>query len=110
DRPCYEVVFSDGSSLVADADHLWASHTRCDRKRDHVYNRTKSTTRRTYGSPESISRAREALSAVAVDATITIPTVIALLGGRHGQLVRTAARALPTHGQGARGAYLYAAQ
>src|SRR5437763_10353737 len=46
DRPCYEVVFSDGSSLVADADHLWASHTRRDRKRDHVYNRTKSTTRR----------------------------------------------------------------
>lgn len=24
DRPCYRVRFSDGSSIIADADHLWA--------------------------------------------------------------------------------------
>lgn len=33
DRPCYEVVFSDGTSLVADAEHEWASYTCADRKR-----------------------------------------------------------------------------
>jgi replicative DNA helicase len=27
DRPCYRVRFSDGSSIVADAEHLWATET-----------------------------------------------------------------------------------
>jgi len=31
-RKCYEVVFSDGSSLIADAEHEWASYTCADRK------------------------------------------------------------------------------
>jgi Rad3-related DNA helicase len=30
-RPCYEVVFSDGSTLVADAEHEWVSYTVTDR-------------------------------------------------------------------------------
>ena len=29
---CYEVVFSDGSSLIADAEHEWVSYTCADRK------------------------------------------------------------------------------
>ncbi len=33
DRPCYEVVFSDGSTLIADAEHEWVSYTTLDRKR-----------------------------------------------------------------------------
>ena len=32
-RECYEVVFSDGSVIVADADHLWATSDRAARKR-----------------------------------------------------------------------------
>ncbi len=31
-RPCYEVVFSDGSSLIADAEHQWATYTCADRE------------------------------------------------------------------------------
>src|SRR5689334_62102 len=27
-RPCYRVNFSDGTSIVADADHLWLTRTR----------------------------------------------------------------------------------
>ncbi|HEY1353227.1 MAG TPA: protein kinase, partial [Ktedonobacteraceae bacterium] len=30
-HPCYEVVFSDGSTLVADAEHEWVSYTYPDR-------------------------------------------------------------------------------
>ena len=33
-RPCYEVLFSDGSSLIADAEHEWASYTAVDRSGD----------------------------------------------------------------------------
>ncbi|MGH3727574.1 MAG: replicative DNA helicase [Micromonosporaceae bacterium] len=32
DRPCYEVEFSDGSVLVADAWHQWLTHTRASRR------------------------------------------------------------------------------
>jgi replicative DNA helicase len=28
DRPCYEVTFDDGTTLVADAEHQWQTHTR----------------------------------------------------------------------------------
>ncbi len=30
-RPCYAVEFSDGSAIVADADHLWVTSTRASR-------------------------------------------------------------------------------
>ena len=33
DRECYELVFSDGSTIVADGDHLWATNDRASRKR-----------------------------------------------------------------------------
>ncbi|MFE0592139.1 replicative DNA helicase [Micromonospora echinospora] len=32
DRPCYEVEFSDGSTIVADAEHLWKTTTRASRR------------------------------------------------------------------------------
>jgi replicative DNA helicase len=32
DRPCFEVEFSDGSVIVADADHLWKTTTRASRR------------------------------------------------------------------------------
>ena len=31
-RPCYEVEFSDGSVIVADAEHLWKTTTRASRR------------------------------------------------------------------------------
>ncbi len=32
DRPCFEVVFSDGTRVVADAEHQWLTHTRATRR------------------------------------------------------------------------------
>ncbi len=34
DRPCYEVGFSDGSTIVADGLHRWLTRTRRERRRD----------------------------------------------------------------------------
>jgi replicative DNA helicase len=31
-RPCYEVVFSDGSTIIADAQHQWLTETRASRR------------------------------------------------------------------------------
>ena len=32
DRPCYEIVFDDGTAVVADADHQWLTDTRASRR------------------------------------------------------------------------------
>ena len=46
DRPCYEVTFSDGSVIVADAEHLWVTETRAARKSrwaaERRYNRARN--------------------------------------------------------------------
>ncbi|WZH51628.1 MAG: replicative DNA helicase [Nocardioides alkalitolerans] len=48
DRPCYEVVFSDGTTIVADAEHQWLTETRAARKSAWAaannYNRTRNHT------------------------------------------------------------------
>ncbi|MGH3480919.1 MAG: replicative DNA helicase [Nocardioidaceae bacterium] len=45
-RPCFEVEFSDGSVIVADAQHQWLTETRAARKSkwaaDNNYNRTRN--------------------------------------------------------------------
>ena len=45
-RPCYEVVFSDGSTVIADGQHQWLTETRSARKSEWAarnnYNRTKN--------------------------------------------------------------------
>jgi replicative DNA helicase len=45
-RPCYELTFSDGSVIVADAEHQWLTETRSARKSkwaaEHNYNRTRN--------------------------------------------------------------------
>ncbi|HNM96720.1 MAG TPA: replicative DNA helicase, partial [Marmoricola sp.] len=44
-RPCYEVTFSDGSVIVADAEHQWLTETRAARKSEWAartrYNRSR---------------------------------------------------------------------
>ena len=46
DRPCYEVTFSDGSTIVADAGHQWLTETRAARRStwaaDNRYNRARN--------------------------------------------------------------------
>ncbi|MDJ0470875.1 replicative DNA helicase [Rhodococcus fascians] len=45
DRPCYEVEFSDGTVIVADAEHQWLTETRASRKSAQAavnYNRTRN--------------------------------------------------------------------
>lgn len=45
DRPCYAVEFSDGTVIVADAEHQWLTETRASRKSEQAaavgYNRSK---------------------------------------------------------------------
>ena len=44
-RPCREVVFSDGTTVVADADHLWRTTEKRDREHGHRVQRVVTTDR-----------------------------------------------------------------
>ncbi|WP_417563234.1 replicative DNA helicase [Microbacterium sp.] len=35
-RPCFEIEFSDGSTIIADAQHQWLTETRSSRRSDHI--------------------------------------------------------------------------
>ncbi|GAA2898059.1 replicative DNA helicase [Nonomuraea rubra] len=59
-RPCYEVEFSDGTVIVADAQHQWRTTTRAARKARHAG-------RRLHWTPEAVRRVREAYEAAQAD-------------------------------------------
>ncbi|GAA0810692.1 replicative DNA helicase [Spirilliplanes yamanashiensis] len=52
DRPCFEVEFSDGSTIVADGSHLWATQDRKDRR---------------YGRPAQVRTTAEIAATVRTD-------------------------------------------
>lgn len=64
DRECIELEFSDGSRVVADADHLWVTETVADRKREMASRRSPAARRRLGDAGDRIAsrRARSALS------------------------------------------------
>jgi replicative DNA helicase len=66
DRPCYEVVFSDGTTIVADGQHQWLTETRAARKSrwaaENQYNRA-----RNQGTPASIVTTEEIAGSVRVN-------------------------------------------
>lgn len=62
DRPCYNVVFSDGSTIVADAQHLWVTET-ADEPCEHVRTTEQiaATLTTTSGAPRHAIRTTEPL-------------------------------------------------
>jgi len=59
-RECFGVRFSDGTEIVADADHLWSTVTHLDRHRPRL-EKTRPRKRRRVGTAEEIARCRELL-------------------------------------------------
>ena len=47
DRPCYQLVFSDGSTVVADAQHLWRTSDRAARRQQSAEDRDATAVRTT---------------------------------------------------------------
>ncbi len=66
DRKCYEVIFSDGSSLIADAEHEWVSYTCADQAYTLVTTEQMAATL-TIGSPPRANHA------IAVPSALTLP-------------------------------------
>ena len=68
-RPCYEVEFSDGTVIVADADHQWLTETRASRKSAQAaaagYNRYKN--QRTFADVRTTREIAETLRCPTAD-------------------------------------------
>ncbi len=68
-RPCFEVEFSDGSVIVADAEHQWLTDTRASRKSAQAaaagYNRSK--TQRTFAGVRTTQEIADTLRCATVD-------------------------------------------
>ncbi len=93
DRTCYEVVFSDGSSLVADAEHEWASYTSVDRswaKR----RRTDTYMARNFITSNQLAMLTQLITLSQIDDTLSVRGAVALIGGHHWSVYQ-AARQIP---------------
>jgi replicative DNA helicase len=68
-RPCFEVEFSDGTVIVADAEHQWLTDTRASRKSAQAaavgYNRTKN--QRTFAAVRTTREIAETLRCPTLD-------------------------------------------
>ncbi|MEV0004390.1 replicative DNA helicase [Micromonospora sp. NPDC050980] len=97
DRPCYEVEFSDGSVIVADAEHLWKTTTRASRRQPE------SGPRRHW--PEAaLSRVRavEAAASVEPQRLVTLAETLQQVGPEFRNVLHTVARQVGPNGRVAR--------
>ena len=83
-RPCNEVIFSDGSVLVADDAHLWWTEDRRARESRFL--------RRSRITPAAVRRLSAAFEGASAEDTLSISDVVTLTGGGvPARLVRQAA-------------------
>src|SRR5260370_2490084 len=93
-RTCYEVVFSDGSSIVADAEHEWASHTSVDRSWSSRP-RTSTYTANTFVTSAQLAILDHLIALSHNDNTLTVGEATALIGGHHWSVHQAASKIAP---------------
>ncbi|MFI1196876.1 replicative DNA helicase [Micromonospora sp. NPDC020750] len=85
-RPCYEVEFSDGSVIVADAEHLWKTTTRASRRAGAVR-------RKVAWSPSAVERLRRVASEASED--VSVAELASVIGDEFVHTARRVVRDLP---------------
>ncbi len=102
DRPCYEVEFSDGTVIVADAEHLWRTETAAERAR-----RGKVPRGAPYWPADQVSSALDRTAAVLAepDRPVTTAEVLADVGSQFKNVLYAIAGRLPKDGRNARQVY-----
>ena len=73
ERPCYRVTFDDGTSVVADAQHEWATRTRADRRKVGTPAGVR-TTEEIYATQRCATADARANHSVATTAPLALPT------------------------------------
>jgi Rad3-related DNA helicase/serine/threonine protein kinase len=98
-RKCYEVEFSDGSSLIADAEHEWVSYTYADRKWASIP-KTDIYKAKNFVTQDHLILL-DKLIALSQDGDIlSVTGAVALIGGRHWSLRQAACNIEPISTQG----------
>ncbi|MEV0839998.1 replicative DNA helicase [Actinocatenispora sera] len=94
DRPCYEVEFSDGTVIVADAQHQWRTSTRASRRQRSEGNRSLRW------SMEGMHRLRQARAAAeqGPDQWVALSAVTADFGAEFRHVLHTVAGAVGSAG------------
>ncbi len=82
DHKCYEVVFSDGSSIIADAEHEWVSYTATDRKwakgqRNDIYKA------KNFVTAEKLALLEQLIDLSQNEDILSMDEAVALIGGHH---------------------------
>lgn len=88
DRPCYEVEFSDGSVIVADAEHLWLTHDASPARRGKTHPGPRARHGRL--SPKTTQRLLAAASTASPLDVITVPEVETQFDIRNDDVLREA--------------------
>ncbi|HSR84354.1 MAG TPA: DNA translocase FtsK 4TM domain-containing protein [Streptosporangiaceae bacterium] len=102
DRPCYEVEFSDGAVIVADAEHLWPTETAACRAQ-----RARPSRAALYWPAADVARVASRTTEILrePDRLITTAEVIADVGHQFKNAVYVLAGHLPKEGRSARPTY-----
>ncbi|GHJ12343.1 hypothetical protein TPA0908_03380 [Micromonospora sp. AKA38] len=97
DRTCYEVEFSDGSVIVADAEHLWKTTTRASRRQSEARPRH-------YWPEAALSRVRAAEAAASAEPhrLVTLADTLEQVGPEFRNVLHTVARQVGANGRVAR--------
>lgn len=97
DRPCYEVEFSDGSVIVADAEHLWKTTTRASRRQPEARQR------RHWAEPAPAKvRAAEAAASAEPHRLVTLAETLEQVGPEFRNVLHTVAQTVGSNGRIAR--------
>ncbi len=73
DRPCYRVTFDDGTTIVADAQHQWATRTRADRRQRDGGSPSIWTTEEIHGTVRCATADRRANHSVETARPLRLP-------------------------------------
>ena len=97
-RTCYEVVFSDGSSIVADAEHEWASHTSVDRSWSSRP-RTSVYAAKNFVTSDQLAMLDRLIALSQNDNTLSVDEATALIGGHHWSVYQAAGKIAPVNAE-----------
>jgi len=98
-RTCYEVAFSDGSSIVADAEHEWGSYTTTDRswaKRSQ----TSVYAAKNFVTSDQLIMLDQLIKLSQNDDILSVEEAIALIGGHQWSVYQAACKIAPVNSEG----------
>jgi Rad3-related DNA helicase len=94
DHKCYEVIFSDGSSLIADAEHEWITYTCTDRRRSGQQ-LTDTYKAKNFVTADKMVMLDQLIASSTSSTSLSAPGAVALIGGHKWSVFQAARKIEP---------------